>query len=41
MERVGDGAMKHLTYTQAVILLSVAFAVLIFVLAAHGLGFVK
>ena len=33
--------MKHLTYAQAVCLLAAGLAVLIFVLAAHGLGFVK
>lgn len=33
--------MGHLTYAQAVCLLFVAAAVLIFVLAAHGMGYVK
>jgi hypothetical protein len=41
LARLGDGAMRHLTYAQAVCLLAAAFAVLIFVLAAHGMGFVK
>lgn len=40
MATVGDD-VKHLTYTQAVIILTVAFAALVFVLAAHGLGFVQ
>jgi len=33
--------MGHLTYAQAVTLLFIGLAVLLFVLAAHGLGFVK
>ena len=33
--------MRHLTYSQAVVILAVAFAALLFVLAAHGMGFVR